>query len=154
MISKTINILTIIIFLCSCGQRTGTSNRPLDTNGKSSTPDPNQIKYINTVIDVGQKVFKNNCVGCHCGPGSHCEPPYTGELRPIFDSLPIDSLSHFIAFVKNSSRTKKGLRTNPFSTDDYKNLNYTHEFEKSLPDSLIRTVIEYVWLGYKWNKIK
>lgn len=147
MTLKTIYLLTIIFFVFSCGQRTGTSHKQTDTNTTPTTPDQNQVQYIKNVIAVGKKVFIGNCFGCHCGPGTRCEPPYSGELRPYFDRLPMDSLEHYMVYIKNSTLTKKGLRKSSFVNENIDNFN--HEFEKTLSDSLIKTVIEYIWLGYK-----
>lgn len=147
MTTKTIFILTVIFILTSCGQRTGTSSNHTDNNSTPTTPDPNQVEYVKNVMTVGPRVFKENCAGCHCGPSSHCEPPYSGELRPFFDGLPMDSLTHYIAYIKNSMQTKKGLRKSPFVSADIDNFN--HDFGNKLSDSLVKTVIEYVWLGYK-----
>lgn len=96
---------------------------------------------------MGQKVFKANCAGCHCGPSSRCESPYPGELKPYFSGLPMDSLKHYEAYIKNSLQTKKGLRRSPFVTSDITDIN--HDFEKNLSDSLVKAVIEYIWLSYR-----
>lgn len=147
MTTKTIFSLTIILLLNSCGPRTGTSNQQAGNTTISSTPDPDKVQYVKNIIAVGQKVFKENCAGCHCGPGSRCEPPYTGELRPYFAGLPMDSLKHYESYIKNSVQTKKGLRKSPFVSADM--ADYNHDFKKNLSDSLVKTVIEYIWLGYR-----
>jgi len=147
MTLRTIFTLTTILLLNSCGPRTGTSGNHKDNNSTLTTPDPNQVKYFKNVLTVGPKLFKLNCVPCHCGPYSHCEPPYSGELRPFFDGLPMDSLAHYEAYIKNSVQTKRGLRKSPFITSDI--AEYNHDFEKNLSDSLVKTIIEYIWLGYK-----
>ena len=54
-------------------------------------------------MTIGPKIFKENCAVCHCGPNSNCEPPYSSELTPFFSALPMDSLSHYIEYIKNSS---------------------------------------------------
>ena len=147
MTTKTIYFLTIIFLFISCGQRTGVSDKQTDINSTATTPDKNQVQYVKNVISVGQNIFKENCARCHCGPSSNCEPPYSGELRPFFDGLPMDSLTHYKDYIKNSLRTKKGLRKSPFVTADM--ADYNHNFEKNLSDSLVKTVIEYIWLGYR-----
>jgi len=153
MTTRAIFILTIVFIFNSCGPRTGISETQADVNSVSMTPDPNNIQYVNNVIKVGKREFLENCTDCHCGPNFRLEDPTSPcKLEYAFDNLPIDSLSHVIAFVKNSSQTKKGLRTNPFLTDERKDDKFIHEFEKTLPDSLIKTVIEYLWLGYRRTK--
>lgn len=147
MTTKTVYILIVIFLICSCGPRTGTSNKQNIDSSFPSTPDANQVQYVKNVIDVGKKVFLENCFGCHCGPSTRCEPPYSGELRPYFDRLPMDSLEHFVSYIKNSTLTKKGLRKSPFINANIDNFN--HEFEKTISDSLLKTVIEYIWLGYR-----
>lgn len=146
---KGIFVLTITILVISCGPRTGISNKQAEPIIDPATPDPNQIRYVENIIAVGQKVFKENCIACHCGPTAHVEPPYTCKLQYAFDRLPLDSLTHFETFLKNSSRTKKSSRKNPFLTDEPNEENYIHAFEKTLSDSLIKAVIEYLWIGYK-----
>jgi hypothetical protein len=150
MTSKTIYTLTIIFIICSCGPRTGTSDRQSDNTSITLTPDPKQVQYFKNTITIGKKVFLKSCANCHCGPGFRLENPESPcKLEYAFDRLPMDSLSHFIAFVKNSSRTKKGLRNNPFLIENSNKDNCIHEFEKTLSDSLIKTVVEYIWLGHK-----
>lgn len=150
MITRTLNILTIIFLIYSCGPRTGTSNGHTDNTSVKVTPDPNQVQYFKNTITIGKRVFLESCANCHCGPSFRLEDPTSPcKLEYAFDNLPMDSLSHIIAFVKNSSLTKKGLRTNPFLHHERLDDKYIHEFEKTLSDSLIKTVIEYLWLGYR-----
>lgn len=148
MMRMKIHLLIIIVLLSSCGPRSGTSNNQVMVESTNTTPDPNQVQYVKNVIDIGSRIYKMNCAVCHCGPGSHCDPPSLIELRYIFDNLPLDSLQHYAAFIKNSAVTKNGLRKFPLvkGADKY---NYDHEFETTLSDSLIKTVTEYLWVQYR-----
>jgi hypothetical protein len=143
---QTFYILTMLFIGYSCGQRSGVSSIVADSQIKADTLDLKQVEYIKKTLDVGSKVYKMNCAVCHCGPGSQCDPPSEIQLRYIFDKLPIDSISHYEKYIKNSSLTKMGLRKFPLYKDDS---DYEHEFGQTLSDSLIKAVTEYLWLKYR-----
>lgn len=150
MVTRVIFILTIVFIVASCGSRTGVAESQLDVSSVSLSPDPNKIQYVNNVIKLGKKEFLKNCTDCHCGSSFRLEDPTSPcKLEYAFHDLPMDSLSYIIAFVKNSARTKEVLRTNPLLCETKKDNKYTHEFEKTLPNSLIKAIVEYLWLGYR-----
>jgi hypothetical protein len=131
-LNKHTPILFLTLMTLSCGPRSGINNHA-DSQAAGKTPNPEHVKYVQTVLTAGQSVFKTNCAACHCELTGSCESPESPRLINTFIHLPMDSLSYYESFIRNS----KDVTTNQ---------NALHEFGKTLSDSLIKTVIEYVWL--------
>ncbi len=126
-------VILLIPFLFSCGQRSGINTSSDKAMAQKESLDLKQINYVQHALLVGQKDFKQNCAICHCPPASNCEPSGKPHLISLFNGLPVDSLVYYEAFVKNSV----SIRTNEYAA---------HEFGKTLQDSTIRTIIEFIWL--------
>ena len=131
MMNKLVTVMGLILLLFSCEQSgmNTSSDKPVEQKEALDLEHKSDVKHG---LSAGQKAFKQNCAVCHCPPVSNCEPSGIPHLKSLFKGLPADSLVYYEAFVKNSISIRK-------------NASEAHEFGKTLQDSTIRSIIEFVW---------
>ena len=125
---KTLYILFLTFVVASCRPQTEAENQTYSKTFENKTIGEGQLKSVQNILEVGHEVFKKNCAVCHCEPLANCEPTEHPRLLDKFINLPKGSLASYISLVKSDSN---------------------HKFNKTLPDSLVETVIQYIWLTSK-----
>lgn len=136
---RFIKFFLLLIVFISCESPVGTGQ--MITNENRMSTDASKEAFLDSIAGKGFKLFKNNCVGCHCSVNGSCEDHSGFRFQNIFNTLPVDSLNVYLKFVKNSKIS--GLKYTAESE---------HTFGKKLTDKEIEIVVEYLWLQCQMKK--
>lgn len=153
-LTKTIYILLVICLTSfSCGQSgVGKDNQTNADCGviESKHVDTNKLIPKSASEINGHKLFMQHCRECHAP--IDIRPENGNGLHGVFDRFPKTPDNYFKAFIQDSDSLKKNGDPYANKLDKEADVDYEHDFKKTLSNQDIKNISDYLKLASEKDK--